>query len=132
MIITDIAQIDRLAEELLNDNSEFKSLDPTNREYAFIKKHSDSLKAIKMNGDSFSESLVAAFHDELMRAAPEHMRTILLHIGTNDAIAFEQLDQLLETLHNDLEHVNLIWETAPNREEEGIIIFAVIGYEKTK
>lgn len=128
MIITDIAQIDRLAEELLNDNSEFKSLDPTDREYAFIKKHSDCLKAVKMDGDDISESLVTAFLDELMQADPERMQTILLHIGTSSEIAFEQLDHLLETLHNALERVNLIWETASNREKDEITLFAVIGY----
>ena len=132
MIITDIAQIDRLAGRLLNDNSGFKSLDPTDREYAFIKKHSDCLKAVKMDGDDISESLGTALLDELMQADPERMQTILLHIGTSGEIAFEQLDHLLETLHNALERVNLIWETASDGREGGVALFAVIGYKANK
>lgn len=131
MIITDIAQIDLLAEKLLNDNSEYRSIDPTDREYVFLKKHSASLKAVRMDGDDFSQTLVTAFRDELMQADPQQMQTLLLHVETNREIRFEELEQLLETLHNALEQVNLIWETASNREEEGVTLFAVIGYRFT-
>lgn len=132
MIISDIEQIDRLAEELLNDNFEFRSLDTTDREYAFIKKHSDSLKAIIIDDAGFSETFVAAFRSDLMQAVPEHMHTILLHIKVKEVPTMEQISHLLETLHNELEHVNLIWETASNRKEEGITLFAVIGYKVDK
>lgn len=131
MIITDTAQIDLLAEKLLNDNSEYRSIDPTDREYDFLKRHSASLKAVRMDSDDFSQTLITAFRDELMQAAPERMHTILLHIGTKELPTMEQINHLLETLHNGLEHVNLIWETASNSEEEGVTLFAVIGYRFT-
>lgn len=132
MIITDIEQIDLLAEKLLNDNSEYLSIDPTDREYAFIKEHSDSLKAIRMDGELVSEELAAAFRDELMQAGTQGMQTILLHVETDDNILFEQLEQLLNTIHNGLEQVNLIWETAFDRPEKGVTLFAIIGYRKTE
>ena len=64
----------------------------------------------------------------MRQADPERMQTSLLHIGTSSEIALEHLDHLLETLHNALDRVNLIWETASNREKDEITLFAVIGY----
>ncbi len=46
MIITDIAQIDRIAEETFGVKKGIVSVDM--KDYAFIKKHSQSLKVIKV------------------------------------------------------------------------------------
>lgn len=47
MIITDIKQIDRIAEETFGNTKGIISVDM--KDYAFIKKQSSSLKAIKLD-----------------------------------------------------------------------------------
>lgn len=63
MIITDIKQIDRIAEETFGNTKGIISVDM--KDYAFIKKQSSSLKAIKLDISEITKRTLTVLHDAL-------------------------------------------------------------------
>ena len=59
MIITDIKQIDRIAEETFGEAKGIISVDM--RDYAFIKENSESLKVIKLGVSALTEDDISRF-----------------------------------------------------------------------
>lgn len=134
MIIQNIRQIDRLVEELMNDNSAFVSLDMTDREYAFFKRRHTALGAVLSEDGPLDESRGAAFAREAALFETRFARRLLLHIGTNDpeSLYLDQVARLLEQLHSVLPDAEIAWEIGSGGRESrsGILLFALIGLDR--
>ena len=81
MIITDIKQIDHIAEDTFGKTKGIVSVDM--KDYAFIKEHSESLKVIKFEVLALTEDVVRSLDDAIVEAGKENVSNILLYIKGN-------------------------------------------------
>ena len=135
MIITDIKQIDRIAEETFGNTKGIISVDM--KDYAFIKKHSESLKAIKFEVPALTEDVVRSLDDAIIEAGKENVSNVLLYIKGNGsdagirAVTIEQFNMFIEALNKHLETANIIWGMGDDEENrENISILIILGYGK--
>lgn len=135
MIITDIKQIDRIAEETFGNTKGIISVDM--KDYAFIKKHSESLKAIKFEVPALTEDVVRSLDDAIVEVGKENVSNVLLYIKGNGsdagirAVTIEQFNMFIETLNKHLETANIIWGMGDDEENrENISILIILGYDK--
>lgn len=135
MIITDIAQIDRLAEETFGEAKGIISVDM--KDYAFIKEHSESLKVIKFEVPALTEDVVRSLDDAIVEAGKENVSNVLLYIKGNGsdagirAVTIEQFNMFIEALNKHLETANIIWGMGDDEENrENISILIILGYGK--
>ena len=133
MIITDIAQIDRIAEETFGEAKGIISVDM--KDYAFIKDHSESLKAIKFEVPALTEDVVRSLDEAIIEAGKENVSNVLLYIKGSDAgiraVTIEQFNMFIEAFNKHLETANIIWgmgDDDGNRENISILI--ILGYGK--
>lgn len=133
MIITDIAQIDRLAEETFGEAKGIKSVDM--KDYAFIKDHSESLKAIKFEVSALTEDVLRSLDDAIIEAGKEDVSNVLLYIKGNGsdagirAVTIEQFNMFIEAFNKHLETANIIWGMGDDNENrENISILIILGY----
>lgn len=135
MIITDIKQIDYLAEELLAQPSGLISVDM--QDYTFIKEHSKVMKAIKLEARVLDEEIVSSLNEALSEAGKDAVTNILFYISGNGstasvkAISMEQMQIYLKVLQDHAETANIIWGLGDDDNDKGnITILVVIGYNK--
>ena len=135
MIITDIAQIDRLAEETFGEAKGIISVDM--KDYALIKDHSESLKAIKFEVSALTEDVLRSLDDAMIEAGKEDVSNVLLYIKGNGsdagirAVTIEQFNMFIEALNKHLETANIIWGMGDDNENrENISILIILGYGK--
>lgn len=135
MIITDIKQIDRIAEETFGNTKGIVSVDM--KDYAFIKEHSESLKVIKFEVLGLTEDVVRSLDDAIVEAGKETANNVLLYIKGNGsdagirAVTIEQFNMFIEALNKHLETANIIWGMGDNEENrENISILIILGYGK--
>lgn len=135
MIITDIAQIDRIAEETFGTTKGIVSVDM--KDYAFIKEHSESLKVIKFEVPALTEDVVRSLDDAIIEAGKENVSNVLLYIKGNGsdagirAVTIEQFNMFIEALNKHLETANIIWGMGDDEENrENISILIILGYGK--
>ncbi len=135
MIITDIAQIDRLAEETFGEAKGIISVDM--KDYAFIKDHSESLKAIKFEVSALTEDVLRSLDDAIIEAGKEDVSNVLLYIKGNGsdagirAVTIEQFNMFIEAFNKHLETANIIWGMGDDNENrENISILIILGYGK--
>ena len=135
MIITDIKQIDCIAEETFGKTKGIVSVDM--KDYAFIKEHSESLKAIKFEVLALTEDVVRSLDDAIVEAGKENVSNILLYIKGNGsdagirAVTIEQFNMFIEALNKHLETANIIWGMGDDEENrENISILIILGYDK--
>ena len=135
MIITDIAQIDRLAEETFDEAKGIISVDM--KDYAFIKDHSESLKAIKFEVSALTEDVLRSLDDAIIEAGKEDVSNVLLYIKGNGsdagirAVTIEQFNMFIEAFNKHLETANIIWGMGDDNENrENISILIILGYGK--
>ena len=135
MIITDIAQIDRLAEETFGEAKGIISVDM--KDYAFIKDHSESLKAIKFEVSALTEDVLRSLDDAIIEAGKEDVSNVLLYIKGNGsdagirAVTIEQFNMFIKALNKHLETANIIWGMGDDEENrENISILIILGYGK--
>ena len=135
MIITDIAQIDRIAEETFGTTKGIVSVDM--KDYAFIKEHSESLKVIKFEVPALTEDVVRSLDDAIIEAGKENAGNVLLYIKGNGsdagirAVTIEQFNMFIEALNKHLETANIIWGMGDDEENrENISILIILGYGK--
>lgn len=135
MIITDIKQIDCIAEETFGETKGIVSVDM--KDYAFIKEHSESLKVIKFEVPALTEDVVRSLDDAIVEAGKENVSNILLYVKGNGsdagirAVTIEQFNMFIKALNKHLETANIIWgmgDDEENRENISILIF--LGYGK--
>ena len=135
MIITDIAQIDRIAEETFGTTKGIVSVDMN--DYKFIKEHSESLKMIKLEVPSLTEDVVHSLDEEIDDVGKENVCNILLYIKGNGsdagirAVTIEQFNMFIEAFNKHLETANIIWGMGDDNESaENISILIILGYGK--
>ena len=135
MIITDIKQIDYIAEETFGKTKGIVSVDM--KDYAFIKEHSESLKVIKFELPALTEDVVRSLDDAIIEAGKENVSNVLLYIKGNGsdagirAVTIEQFNMFIEALNKHLETANIIWGMGDNEENrENISILIILGYGK--
>ena len=135
MIITDIKQIDCIAEETFGKAKGIVSVDM--KDYAFIKEHSESLKVIKFEVPALTEDVVRSFDDAIVEVGKENVSNILLYIKGNGsdagirAVTIEQFNLFIEALNKHLETANIIWGMGDDEEtRENISILIILGYGK--
>lgn len=135
MIITDIKQIDRIAEDTFGKTKGIVSIDM--KDYAFIKEHSESLKVIKFEVPALTEDMVRSLDYAIVEAGKESVSNVLLYIkgyGSDAgirAVTIEQFNMFIEALNKHLETANIIWGMGDNEENrENISILIILGYGK--
>ena len=135
MIITDIKQIDCIAEETFGKTKGIVSVDM--KDYAFIKEHSESLKVIKFEVSALTEDVARSLDAAIIEAGKENVSNVLLYIKGNGsdagirAVTIEQFNMFIEALNKHIETANIIWgmgDDGENRENISIII--ILGYGK--
>ena len=135
MIITDIAQIDRIAEETFGTTKGIVSVDMN--DYKFIKEHSESLKMIKLEVPSLTEDVVHSLDEAIDDVGKENVCNVLLYIKGNGsdagirAVTVEQFNMFIEAFNKYLETANIIWGMGDDNESaENISILIILGYGK--
>ena len=135
MIITDIAQIDRIAEETFGTTKGIVSFDMN--DYIFIKEHSESLKMIKLEVPSLTEDVVHSLDEAIDDVGKENVCNVLLYIRGNGsdagirAVTVEQFNMFIEAFNKHLETANIIWGMGDDNESaENISILIILGYGK--
>lgn len=135
MIITDIKQIDCIAEETFGKTKGIVLVDM--KDYAFIKEHSESLKVIKFEVPALTEDVVRSLDDAIVEAGKENVSNILLYVKGNGsdagirAVTIEQFNMFIKALNKHLETANIIWGMGDDEENrENISILIILGYGK--
>ena len=135
MIITDIAQIDRIAEETFGTTKGIVSVDMN--DYKFIKEHSESLKMIKLEVPSLTEDVVHSLDEAIDDVGKENVCNVLLYIKGNGsdagirAVTVEQFNMFIEAFNKHLETANIIWGMGDDNENaETVSILVILGYGK--
>ena len=135
MIITDIKQIDYIAEETFGKTKGIVSVDM--KDYAFIKEYSESLKVIKFEVPALTEDVVRSLDDAIIETGKENVSNVLLYIKGNGsdagirAVTIEQFNVFIEVLNKHLETANIIWGMGDDEENrENISILIILGYGK--
>ena len=135
MIITDIAQIDRIAEETFGTTKGIVSVDMN--DYKFIKEHSESLKMIKLEVPSLTKDVVHSLDEAIDDVGKENVCNVLLYIKGNGsdagirAVTVEQFNMFIEAFNKHLETANIIWGMGDDNESaENISILIILGYGK--
>lgn len=135
MIITDIAQIDRIAEKTFGTTKGIVSVDMN--DYKFIKEHSESLKMIKLDVPSLTEDVVHSLDEAIVDVGKENVCNVLLYIKGNGsdagirAVTVEQFNMFIEAFNKHLETANIIWGMGDDNDNpENISILIILGYGK--
>ena len=135
MIITDIAQIDRIAEKTFGTTKGIVSVDMN--DYKFIKEHSESLKMIKLEVPSLTEDVVHSLDEAIDDVGKENVCNVLLYIESNGsdagirAVTVEQYNMFIEAFNKHIETANIIWGMGDDNESaENISILIILGYGK--
>lgn len=135
MIITDIAQLDRIAEETFGTTKGIVSVDMN--DYKFIKEHSESLKMIKLEVPSLTEDVVHSLDEAIDDVGKENVCNVLLYIKGNGsdagirAVTVEQFNMFIEAFNRHLETANIIWGMGDDNDNpENISILIILGYGK--
>ena len=135
MIITDIKQIDFIAEETFGKAKGIVSVDM--KDYAFIKEHSESLKVIKFEVSALTEDVARSLDAAIIESGKENVSNVLLYIKGNGsdagirAVTIEQFNMFIEALNKHIETANIIWGMGDDEENrENISIIIILGYGK--
>ena len=135
MIITDIKQIDRIAEETFGKTKGIVSVDM--KDYAFIKEHSEYLKTIRLDVPALTEDVVRSFDEAIVEVGNENVSNVLLYIKGNgsdvgiSAVTVEQFNMFIEAFNRHLETANIIWGMGDDNEsDKNISILIILGYGK--
>ena len=135
MIITDIAQIDRIAEETFGTSPGYISVDM--RDYAFIKEQSESLKAIKLEIQALTEDVVRSLEETIIEAGEENLSNLLLYVkgkGGDEgiqSITIEKFNLFIEVLMKHYKSSDIIWGMGEDNDcSDNISILIILGYGK--
>ena len=135
MIITDIKQIDRIAEETFGKIKGLVSVDM--KDYAFIKEHSEYLKTIRLDVPALTEDVVRSFDEAIVEVGKENVSNVLLYIKGNGSdaristVTVEQFNMFIEAFNRHLETANIIWGMGDDNEsDKNISILIILGYGK--
>ena len=135
MIITDVKQIDRIAEETFGKTKGVVSVDM--KDYAFIKEHSEYLKTIRLDVPALTEDVVRSFDEAIVEVGNENVSNVLLYIKGNgsdagiSAVTVEQFNMFIEAFNKHIETADIIWGMGDDNEsDKNISILIILGYGK--
>ena len=136
MIITDVKQIDRIAEETFGKTKGIISVDMT--DYTFIKEHSSSLKAIKIEMSEISEESFVELDKALEEVCGYKDCNILLYISGNsldsetNAITMDQLQLFAKSIEKYVtDNSNILWGIGENTKVNNeITTLIIVGYDE--
>ena len=131
MILTQIQEIDQMVEQSLVYTSALVALDMN--DYAWLKRSSDQIKAVKVVGNSWNAELNTALVDELTEAGRDKAKMLMLGITVRedmDSVGYGQVMELLRAVQMG-ENCNIMWGVSENSEStDDVSIIAVIGYKE--
>lgn len=133
MIISEISQIDRLVEEALGSAEHLLTMSMA--DYAYVKKQSASLKAIKIDVPVLTHDAVQLIEEAINEAGVDNVSNLLYHIRCNsttdseNAITLGQVNMLIELLNRYFAEVDLICGMGVN-DEKSVSILIILGYDK--
>ena len=133
MIITDIKQIDCIAEETLGKTKGIVSVDM--KHYSFIKGHSETLKAIILEVPALAEDIMHSLDEAITEAGKENVSNILLYIKSNGsdagirAVTVEMFNMFIDAFNKHIGPANIIWGLGNNnKNKESITVLILLGY----
>ena len=131
MILTQIQEIDQMVEQSLVYTSALVALDMN--DYAWLKRSSDQIKAVKVVGNRWNTELNTALVDELTEAGRDKAKMLMLGITVRedmDSVGYGQVMELLRAVQMG-ENCNIMWGVSENSEStDDVSIIAVIGYKE--
>lgn len=133
MIITDISQIDRLAEIFLSNHSDNISVDMD--DYSFLKSNSILLKAIQLETQSLDLEIIQTLSEAFEQAGRLAVCNIIVHVCSHssspqtESITLESMERVILSVYNNFETANVIWGMSSETSERNyysIVVF--LGY----
>lgn len=131
MIITDIKQIDRIAEEAFGNTKGIISVDM--KDYAFIKKQSSSLKAIKLDISEITKRTLTVLDDALNEICMHNECNLIMYINAGgNVITVEQMELIHISIETNVpENSNIVWGMGENiNDSDGFTILIIVGFCK--
>ena len=128
MIITDIKQIDRIAEETFGNTKGIISVDM--KDYAFIKKQSSSLKAIKLDISEITKRTLTVLDDALNENCMHNECNLIMYINAGgNVITVEQMELIHISIETNVpENSNIVWGMGENiNDSGGFTILIIVG-----
>ena len=130
MIVTDLATIDRLAEEAYANHPIF-SVDLA--DYANLKRASDYIKAVKLETPSLTQECFDKLSQLIQDMGTDGMEEVILHITCNgnysDDVTIKGIIELLVQIHNINPNACLMHGvSSKDSDESGYAILLLVGY----
>lgn len=130
MIVTDLATIDRLAEEAYANHPIF-SVDLA--DYANLKRASDYIKAVKLETPSLTQECFDKLSQLIQEMGTDGMDEVILHITCNgnysDDVTTKGIIELLVQIHNINPNACLMHGvSSKDSDESGYAILLLVGY----
>lgn len=133
MIITEINEIDRLVESVVESSSGFISIDIN--DYNLTKAQSSSLKAITLELSELSDTTIKSIKDAISEAGRESICNVLFHVSGNGSSmgikvpSLQQMQILLDIIQDNIDAADIIWGVSEDHTEDNAIkILVVLGY----
>ena len=134
MIITEISQVDRLAERMLSNDSDIVSLDV--KDYDLIKQNSTSLQAVTVEIPSLDKAGIAIFANaikdfEVVGAGQALLQFCGKSNNIEENISLNEMNSILGVFEAHFGKVNMIWGLTErkNAETAGYLINVIVGYK---
>lgn len=130
MIITDMAQIDRLADEILDRQTE-GMISIEKGDYLKIKKNSSFLRAVRVVAEIADPDLAVELSSGLMQLMGSDMTGLLLYVGCGKeaGITMAQLKAIHDAIPFDLTGIDYVSGIGNNEAvpDGHVMILAVLG-----
>ena len=132
MVITDIEQIDRMAEEVLGAGKGVVSLDI--KDYALIKRWSASLTAYKIEIPEIGEEHFAVLEEVMKEVCAGNECRIIMHLccPKTMTITVRQMELLIGFVNRTVQDVvEFVWGISEHESDyDGITVLFIVGSKK--
>ena len=132
MIITDLLQIDSIAEEILTTNKNIITVDMY--DYTSAKKSSSSLCAVKVEIPDITVENLVEFRKELEEVFDKNVNNLILVVCDNDMenhnneYTLSKMRLILRPTDEKLDDPKVVWGVCGNTRGEGFTILVIVGY----
>lgn len=132
MIITDLLQIDSIAEEILTTNKNIITVDMY--DYTSAKKSSSSLCAVKVEIPDITVENLVEFRKELEEVCNKNVSHLILVVCDNDMghndnpLTPDKMRLILRPTDEKLHDPKIVWGVCGNTRGEGFTILVIVGY----
>lgn len=130
MIITDILQIDSLAEQLFGAPTDLVSVDMD--DYSRLKENVTSLRATRVELPSLEPTAVDELVERLRCFDPQGVERVLVNVSAVSAetITMTQMRVFLDAVSACLGNPEVIWGVTEREQIEGCVVGVIVGYGK--